>query len=149
MTQDARAFNWDSIPTNTAVTANPAAGAASQTLFTVGAGKKRMLVGIYFGYQADGTAANRYMQLELTDGTGAIGGACSTALTAGNLGNYSFSVGIGESTSISVTGLSIEFFVPLPVLEIPATGVATIYFRNKQAADDCGVIRYAYKEVPT
>jgi hypothetical protein len=37
---------------------------------------------------------------------------------------------------------------PLPDIEIPAGGVISVRFVNRQGTDDCGPIAYSYKEAP-
>lgn len=140
--------DWSRIKTITiAGTVNPAAG-ADPAAVTVPAGKRWLLLGMYFAMVTDANAANRYPYLTVRhDGTNATSyfGA-STPQTASLTQNWGFAPGAGQGGAIGA-GLvaSVGFGEPI---EIGPGGNFQIRFLNIQVGDDCTAVTYAYKEAP-
>jgi hypothetical protein len=148
MTQDARAFNWDSIPVKTGATADPAAGANPADV-TVPAGKRYLLLAARNQIVCDATVITRYPTLlVLPDGTNEIRRYVGTGSTASQTSNNLFEHGDhGSSGSTGVGDCYVKGF-SVPGIEIAAGGIFKLNYTNLQAADNAGVMRYEYKEAP-
>jgi hypothetical protein len=149
LNKDPRTFSWDSISPKSLVSADPAAGDSGITILTVPAGKRVRIEGITFYYARSATAANVYMELDITDGAGIIGDSislvCDTVSTSHRI--Y-FSRGISVAVKYNQVGVGYYHNVPMVLADVPSGGNITMTFLNKHAADDCGVIRMSYKEAP-
>lgn len=146
MTQDARAFNWDSIPSKNVATTNPAANTTIS--YTVPAGKRWLVLGAMAVFTTDGTAANRFPYIQFKpDGTNATARyMTTTAHTASIALTYSFASGANAAVAMA-TGLAAT--VPMgDNIDLPAGAVIEIFHVNGVAADDWGAAQIWYKEAP-
>ena len=148
MTQDARAFNWDSIPVKTGVTANPAPN-ANPVGFTVPASKRYLLTALEFTLVTDANVANRTISCVIAmDGTNNyMYVTTTTAQTATMTRYYRFDLlktyGETYSGGFYMTGLGL-----MNGLELPAGAVVTFAIASRQVGDDATATTYLYKEAP-
>ena len=146
MTQDARAFNWDSIPIRVGSSANPAAGVASIMVYTVPVGKRAKLIALSCdSYIRDATGANVYFNPSYVTGSAVFIASSTTtnAATASTTWAPTLAIGAGwASAGTTIIG-------QLPDIELAAGTVVTVWFTNKQATDDSAIWTYVVKEVPT
>lgn len=139
---------FDMVPPKLASTANPAAGAAPATV-TVPAGKRWLLISVINSIVCSGDAANRTARLVIShDGTTTsmvfIHGTVSTATQTSN---YLFAQGPFDSQGL--TGANYGFQKGIgEAIELAAGATIALSYLNMQAADDCGVMTYVYKELP-
>lgn len=146
MTQDVRAFNWDSIKTQSTTGANPAAGADPATL-TVPAGKKRLYVGFSATLVTAAFAGNRFPRLEIkVDGTNISGiYTANVAHTISVTATYTWCPGVPNSTTLGGYMMS---GIAVPGIEVPAGGTVAIVTSAINGADDWSALTYSYKEAP-
>jgi len=143
MTQDARAFNWDSIPVKTGSTADPAAGAQLAAI-TVAAGKRMILYSMEATIVADATVATRiffaYIRINGADTTYASLGGLN--ITASQTKLQSF-----MANSLVITA-GTQYGMHIPLMELPAGATILMYAVALQAGDNIGAMTYTYKEAP-
>ena len=145
MTQDARAFNWDSISPRVGSTANPAAGVDAATI-TVPAVVRWKVYSISQNMVTAVAAANRYPYVQLRTASGAVKAQywASKAVTASLTIQATFSD--SPPGGIVLTGAGIT--ESMPSFEALAGDLINFYWLNLQGADDGGIVYYVYKEAP-
>jgi len=137
-------FSWDALPVKVGVTADPAAG-ANPAAVTVTATKKWLLTSVYIASMVtDANVASRVASLVITDGTNTQAQFMYNSNQAASLTRqYNWAMGIGAAYLANTV---INITLPGGGLELPAGWTFQVTFINIQAADDCGVVRYSYKE---
>lgn len=137
-------IDWDKIPVTYGESADPAASAASITVYTCPANTRARFLSATQSYTRDANAANVLGILMVFDATGGSRGVwpLSAYMTAGVGWTISWGEGaIGASLGAYITG-------SIPKIELSAGDYVTVYWLNDQATDDGGVVRYAVKEGP-
>ena len=137
-------FDWSKVPTQDAASADPAAAAASQLVYTCPAGKKALFIAAQQGYIRDANAANVVGLLVWDDGTNVLGRyPLQGYLTASVTWYISWAAGcIGTDSNPYSTGS-----LPSPGIPMEAGHRITVYWISVQAGDNGGPIYHAYKEV--
>jgi hypothetical protein len=137
------AFNWDSIPVKTGVTADPAAGAQLAAV-TVPASKRWRVTAMQCTLVAAAVVITRTPQLHIRM-TGAAPDtflATGHGVTTGETVEQSFCAGSLVTAADSAAG------VHFPVMELGAGAVFLIDYFNLQGADNISAMTYFYKEAP-
>ena len=148
MTQNARAFNWDSIPVKTATTANPAAGAQPPTI-TVAAATRMKFYGFRFSVVTDANVANRTVYVSIApDGANTI--YYSLASNQPESTTHYYNLAVARSTTEILVGTSHYIGVSAGTDGIDLSAGATIIVSigTIQVGDDATAITYFYKEAP-
>jgi len=136
-------FSWDKVPVLDGSSPNPAAGAASVTVYTCPAGKRARFLSVSGLYSRDANAANVLGVLTHDDGTNFFGKwPLAAYMTASTTWNTSWAQhAIGSSVGDYVTG-------SIPCLELRAGDTVKIYWVSKQAGDDGAIHYFTYQEAP-
>ncbi len=141
------AFNWDAIPVKSGATADPAAG-ANPVALTIPAGKKWLFLGGRNTIVCSADAANRQPILDVrVDGTNQTwyirSGDVFIATDSGQV-----EILCGQQSREVLDRVAHVIGIPAMGLELPAGATIQMTYVNIQAADNCGVFYYAYKEAP-
>lgn len=137
---------FDDMIVRTGATADPAAG-ADPAAVTVTTGERWLLLSCACTMVTSADAANRYPYLVIThDGTNAIDRYMATTPTTASLTQ---TITFGGGATGGAIGDGLMYSIPIPVngIEINSAGIFQVKFLNIQAADNCGVMRYAYKKL--
>jgi len=144
-----RTFNWDSIPSIAKVGTDPAVEIPPSDpsyVLTVPTGKRWRLEGAKMGLVASADAANRTMQLIITDGTDIVFGTVQgLVITAGQTKTQTW-----VRMSLNTTP-GLQFGIHFPDLELLAGWKVYVYITNFDtiaAGDNATALTVWIKEAP-
>ena len=144
MSQDARAFNWDSIPVVMKLGTDPAA--ATECADVVPAGKRWLLMAMSFKIVCDANVANRSPSVYIDDAGGTpryIYARTFGNITAGQTANLQLCPGLTVETTAGVLE-----FLNLPTLELPAGTRIRTSTSLIQAGDNYAAPVFYVREAP-
>jgi len=148
MTQNARAFNWDSIPFVTTISADPAIEVVpdGNTYITIAAGKRFKPEIAYISLVASADAANRTLALRIDDGTTVLyQSPWGITITAGQTRTQSWC-----KSSLVVT-VGTQYGMHIPDIEMQAgwrLSVVSASFDAVAPGDNASALTVYGKEAP-